>query len=104
MGTGGQNFFPNVYRWLSCDPVETLTITSKQVQNLFYQYYKYEYYNDCLTCWISETAFERKFLDNFASCFYLNVTEHLIEWLCDLKADKIAGISNSVSKISYYTK
>ena len=51
-------FSNNVYHWLSCDPVETLTITSKQVQNLskfanknkssgiFYQYYKYEYYND----------------------------------------------------------
>ena len=43
---------------VNCDPVETLSITSKQVQNLskfanknksngiFYQYYKYEYYND----------------------------------------------------------
>ena len=42
---------------------------------------------------------------DLASCFYLNVNEYLMVWVCDLKADrnkqKIAGISNSVSKILY---
>ena len=88
MGTGSQTelFFQMFYTVgsvVNCDPVETLSITTKQVQNLSKVY-------------------------DFASCFFLNVDEYLIEWLCDLKADrnkqKIAGISNSVSKILYYTK
>jgi hypothetical protein len=76
---------------VNCDPVETLSITSKQVQNLskfanknkssgiFYQYYKYEYYND----WRVESVKLRlrenilKVYD-FASCFYLNVNEYLM--------------------------
>ena len=76
---------------MNCDPVETLSITSKQVQNLskfanknkssgiFYQYYKYEYYND----WRVESVKLRlrenilKVYD-FASCFYLNVNEYLM--------------------------
>ena len=106
---------------MNCDPVGTLSITSKQVQNLskfanknkssgiFYQYYKYEYYNDwrigSVKLRLSENILK---VYDFVGCFYLNVNEYLIEWLCGLKSDrnkqKIAGISNSVSKILYYTK
>ncbi len=70
---------------VNCDPVETLSITSKQVNKnkssgIFYQYYKYEYYNDSRVESVTRLRLRENILKvyDFASCFYLNVNEYLM--------------------------